>query len=276
MTAFGRAGDDRLEWQLKAVNHRYLEVGFRLPEPLRPLEPQLRERVRARLRRGKVDAVLRLAEPAALQLDDEALAGLLRTVAAVRQRVGDTTVDVLQLLQWPGVAREDPTHVATLAACAEAKFDAALDALVEQRQREGASLAVLLRDRLSSIEACVAQARCLAAGNAEIQLERLRARLAALQTAPPAEGRLEQELALLAQKADVAEELDRLDVHVAAAADSLGGSEPCGRRLDFLLQELGREANTLAAKAVVPAAASLAVDLKVAIEQMREQVQNVE
>ena len=276
MTAFGRAGDDRLEWQLKAVNHRYLEVGFRLPEPLRVLEPQLRERVRARLRRGKVDAVLRLAEPAALQLDDEALAGLLRTVAAVRQRVGATTVDVLQLLQWPGVAREDPTHLAALTACAETKFDAALDALVEQRQREGASLAALLRDRLSRIKACVAQARCLAAGNAEIQLERLRARLAMLQSTPPAEGRLEQELALLAQKADVAEELDRLDVHVAAAANSLSGSEPCGRRLDFLLQELGREANTLAAKAVVPAAASLAVDLKVAIEQMREQVQNVE
>ena len=276
MTAFGHAGDDRLDWRIKAVNHRYLELSLRLPEPLKALEPALRRRLRRHFRRGRVEATLRVAELAQTQLDDAALRQLLQTVALVRERIAGATIDALELLRWPGVAREDPAQLAALTASATAKFDVALDALVAHRQREGAALATVLQRQLRQIEMHANAARCRSASDAAARFERLRGQAAALTATPVPALRLEQELALLVQKSDVTEELDRIDVHIAAAAASLGGSEPCGRRLDFLLQELGREANTLAAKSVAPEAASLAVELKVAIERMREQVQNVE
>ena len=276
MTAFGHAGDDRLDWRIKAVNHRYLEFAFRLPEPFKALEPTLRERLGRHVRRGRVEATLRVAELAPTQLDETALAELLQTVAQVRERVAGATVDALELLRWPGIAGEDPTQLAALTANATAKFDAALDALVAHRQQEGAALAAVLERLLRRIETHAATARRRSASDAAARFERLQAQVAGLTSAPVTAERLEQELALLVQKSDVTEELDRIDVHLAAATASLNGSEPCGRRLDFLLQELGREANTLAAKSATPEAASLAVELKVAVEQMREQVQNVE
>ena len=276
MTAFGRAGDDRLDWQIRAVNHRYLELGFRLPDALKSIEPKLRKRAAARLRRGKIDAALRLTEPAAIRLDEAALARLLPTVAAICERTAGASVDALDLLRWPGVAREDAAEAAALAAGAEAQFDAALQALIGQRECEGTGLAKALRRSLERLDTLVREARGLAAGNAEATLARLKRRAAVLTSAPLANERLEQELALLAQRADVTEEIDRLEIHLAAIAASLDGSEPCGRRLDFLAQELGREASTLAAKSPLPAAASLAVDMRVAIEQLREQAQNVE
>lgn len=276
MTAFGHAGDDRLDWRIKAVNHRYLELSLRLPEPLKALEPALRRRLRRHFRRGRVEATLRVAELAQTQLDDAALRQLLQTVALVRERIAGATIDALELLRWPGVAREDPAQLAALTASATAKFDVALDALVAHRQREGTALATVLQRQLRQIEMHANAARCRSASDVAARFERLRGQAAALTATPVPALRLEQELALLVQKSDVTEELDRIDVHIAAAAASLGGSEPCGRRLDFLLQELGREANTLAAKSAAPEAASLAVELKVAIEQMREQVQNVE
>lgn len=276
MTAFGCAGDDRMDWQIRAVNHRYLELGFRLPDVLKSIEPRLRAKAAARLRRGKVEATLRLAQPAAPRLDDAALGRLLATVAAIRERAVGATVDALELLRWPGVAKEDPVEIAALAAAAETRFDAALAALVGQREREGAGLAALLRGSLGRLETLAQEARRLAAGSAEGMLARLEGRVAALTSAAVADQRLEQELALLAQRGDVTEEIDRIEIHLAAIAASLDDSEPCGRRLNFLAQELGREASTLAAKSTLPAAASLAVDMRVAIEQLREQAQNVE
>lgn len=276
MTAFGHAGDDRMEWRIKAVNHRYLELAFRLPDPLKAIEPALRERLGRHVRRGRVEATLRVSELVPTQLDEAALAHLLQTVARVRERLDGATVDVLELLRWPGIAREDSAQLAALTASATEKFDAAVEALVAHRQQEGAALATVLERLLRQIETHAAAARCRSAGDAAARFERLQAQAAALTSAPPSAERFEQELALLVQKSDVTEELDRIDVHLAAATASLRGSEPCGRRLDFLLQELGREANTLAAKSVAPEAASLAVELKVAVEQMREQVQNVE
>ena len=276
MTAFGCAGDDRMDWQIRAVNHRYLELGFRLPDVLKSIEPKLRAKAAARLRRGKVEATLRLAQPAVPRLDAAALDRLLATVAAIRERSAGATVDALELLRWPGVAREDPAETAALAAAAESRFEAALAALVGQREREGAGLAALLRGSLGRLEMLAREARRLAAGGAEGMLARLEDRVAALTSAAVADERLEQELALLAQRGDVTEEIDRIEIHLAAIAASLDDSEPCGRRLNFLAQELGREASTLAAKSNLPAAASLAVDMRVAIEQLREQAQNVE
>lgn len=277
MTAFGRVDGGLVAWEIKSVNHRYLEIGFRLPEPLRGLEPTLRALTAARLRRGKVDASLRLrdAGTAAARVHGENLRALLAAVAEVRRHAPDATVDALQALAWPGVLATDE---AALNACREAAVDgyrAALDALLAERQREGAQIRAVLARLLDEVAGIGANARGLAAEHEPRVRERLCAKLRELPIRVDAD-RLEQEVALLAQRADASEELDRLDMHIAAAREALTGSGPCGRRLDFLMQELGREANTLAAKAALPEVAGLAVDLKVAVERLREQAQNVE
>lgn len=277
MTAFGRARSDLLEWEIRSVNHRYLELGFRLPEPLRGLERPLRERAAGRIRRGKVDATLRLGTNATPtpKLNGEALQKLILAVEGIAKETETATADPLELLRWPGVLEDDEQDLAELKDAALASFEAALCDLVRHRWSEGDGLEVVLRERLTQIEGLGKAIRGLVAGQRGVLFERLRRRVEELTTRlDPL--RLEQEVALLAQKADVTEELDRLDIHVAEAYVGLDGEGPCGRRLDFLLQELNREANTIAAKSVLPDAARLAVDLKVAIEQMREQVQNVE
>ena len=277
MTAFGRAGGDLVDWEIRSVNHRYLELGFRLPEPLRGLERRLRELVSKRVRRGKVDATLRLAEgEIAPQVNFEAVEHLLDAALAIREKstVALGAVSPLELLRFPGVLTTDGDLDAIRTAALE-RFKAALDDLIQHREREGAGLADALRERLAEVERTVDRLRTLIEGHADHMRDRLHERVAALAIKVD-EARLEQEIALLLQKADVAEEVDRLAIHVAEARASLAGSEPCGRRLDFLMQEFSREANTLAAKSILPEAARLAVDLKVVVEQMREQVQNVE
>ena len=279
MTAFGRAAGELLEWEIKSVNHRFLELGFRLPEPLKGLERPLRDRATGRLRRGKVEASLRLTGAAAPtpRVNGAALRKLLGAAAEARAQAPDATLDVVELMRWPGVLEDDRDDIAQLKAAALAAYGEALDDLCAHRESEGAGLQALLRERLAAAEDRAKEIRRLADRQASVLRGRLSGRLRELLESPAAEpGRIEQEVALLAQKADMAEELDRLALHVAAARASLEADEPCGRRLDFLLQEMYREANTVAAKAALPEIAPLAVDLKVAIEQMREQAQNVE
>ena len=277
MTAFARAGRGSLVWEIRSVNHRYLELVFRLPESLRSLEPSLREAARARLSRGKVDATLRVAEAGgAMEVDEAALQDLLRALAELRGRAPTLAEPShLDVLRWPGVLQESETGLVELRRDAAATFDQALTELATRREAEGAQIAKLIEERLDIATQTVVKVRELAAEQVAAMRDRLTRAAEALTTSVAPE-RLEQELALLLQKADVAEELDRLDLHLAEARAALAGDGPCGRRLDFLMQELGREANTLGAKAVLPEAARDAVDLKVAIEQMREQVQNVE
>ena len=277
MTAFARAGRGSLVWEIRSVNHRYLELVFRLPESLRSLEPSLREAARARLSRGKVDATLRVAETGgAMEVDEAALQDLLRALAELRGRAPTLAEPShLDVLRWPGVLQESETGLVELRRDAAATFDQALTELATRREAEGAQIAKLIEERLDIATQTVVKVRELAAEQVAAMRDRLTRAAEALTTSVAPE-RLEQELALLLQKADVAEELDRLDLHLAEARAALAGDGPCGRRLDFLMQELGREANTLGAKAVLPEAARDAVDLKVAIEQMREQVQNVE
>lgn len=277
MTAFGRAAFESLDWEIKSVNHRYLELVFRLPEPLRDLERELRERTAASLARGKVEAFLRVAEQAAPapRLNAETLRNLLRTVDQVRDLTDAAPPDPLNIMRWPGVLADDVADLAGLKAAAMAGFDAALADLVSHRRDEGAKLKTVIEEKLAAVGDLAATVRDLAATQSESARQRIQQRLDRLSVRVDSD-RLAQEVALLAQKADVAEELDRLDIHVAEARKSLAEGEPCGRRLDFLMQELGREANTLAAKAVLPQASRLAVDLKVLVEQMREQVQNIE
>ena len=275
MTAFGRCGDSLVEWEIKSVNHRFLELGFRLPDALRDLESPLRTITAERLRRGKVDATLRFAADApAPVVEPQALKQLLDAVQQVRDALPDASVDALTALRWPGVLRDDEGLTRARAA-ALTGYRAALDDLVRHRHAEGTALGAVLSEQIAAAENIGQQTRALVAKHGEELLQRLRGRARELGTRVDA-GRLEQEVALLAQRADVTEELDRIDIHLAAARASLNGAGPCGRRLDFLVQELGREANTLAAKATQPEASRLAVDLKVVVERMREQVQNVE
>ena len=278
MTAFGRAHGDLVDWEIRSVNHRYLEISFRLPEPFRDLERPLRELAASRMHRGKVDATLRFAGQATIapRLNQTALDGVLAVVEDIRRRVSSAgPVDPVELLRFPGVIQDDIHNLAEFKAAANASFGAAVDDLLEHRASEGANLENLLRERLKAVEHTASRIRDLVAGQAEVLRDQLRRRVQGLTERINAD-RLDQEIALLVQKADVAEELDRIDIHVGEARRSLSMGGPCGRRLDFLMQELNREANTLAAKSVLPEVARLAVDLKVVIEQMREQAQNVE
>lgn len=284
MTAYARAERDnrwgRLVCELRSVNHRYLDPVFRLPETLRFTEPALRERLRARVARGKVDCSVRLERPTAaaagLEIDTGALAGLVTALDEVAAHLPTAAgVSPLEVLRWPGIVREPELDSEVLGASVHAVFDAALDALVAHREREGAQLAERVAERLTAIEAAV---EAVAACGPELT-ERLRTRLAerAAQLASELDPqRLEQEIALLAQKADISEEVDRLTVHVGEIRDALAADAAVGRRLDFLAQELNREANTLASKADDTALTRHAVDMKVLIEQIREQIQNIE
>jgi len=283
MTGFARSASESpwgtLVWELRTVNHRYLEVSFRLPETLRDLELPLRELVRARLKRGKVDCTLKLATSgpvAHLEINRPVLLQLLATLEQLRRDAPEVGhPNPLELLRWPGVLTESTEDPEALREATTAAFSSALDALSQHRAREGAQLEELITARLADIDTIVAECRELTRTLAADQNARLRSRLADLAVEVAAD-RLAQEVALLVQRADVAEELDRLEAHVRETRTTLSGAGPHGRRLDFLAQELNREANTLAAKSTLVRSAQRAVDLKVAIEQIREQVQNIE
>ena len=267
-----------LACEVRAVNSRFLETGVRLPDELRTLEPQLRERIGARLARGKVDATFRYRPPAAASdlLLDERTAGQLAAVAgALKANFPQLATDFAGLLDWPGLLVKPELDQAGLAQAALALLEQTLDEFIAGRAREGEKLAAALRERLDGIAAIVANVRALLPDIRAALRAKLEAKLAEVaRDADP--GRLEQELVLQLSRLDVDEELDRLDAHVGEARRVLGLDEPVGRRLDFLMQEFNREANTLASKSVDQRATRAAVDLKVLIEQMREQVQNLE
>ena len=280
MTAFGKFESPALSWEVRSVNHRFLEASFRLPEGLRNLEPGLREYTRGALGRGKVDATLRLAEAEtgfSVHIHRPNLLKLLATLEQVRRDAPEIGhPDPLELLRWPGVLESAPTDAAVaLDSDVRSGFEAAIEQLIAQRRREGQGIDAILWAKLAEVEAIVSEIRGLTASQSTRIRDKLQRRIADLvEQADPQ--RFEQEVAVLAQRADVAEELDRLVLHVEGCRTSLGAEGPQGRRLDFLMQELTREANTVASKAVLPDCARRAVDLKVVIEQMREQVQNVE
>ncbi len=283
MTAFARqeraAPWGTLQLELRSVNQRYLEPHFRLPESLRDLEPAFRDALRARLARGKVEVSLRFdaaGDGSGLAVNPTRLAELSRALGEVRQAVEDTTPpDALALLDYPGVLENRGPDPETIKAEALALFERALDDLVAGRAREGEKLAALIRERLAGIEAQVTEVRRLMPQILERQRAQLLERLEEVKSELDPQ-RLEAELTLLANKADVDEELDRLATHVAEVERQLKQKGPVGRRLDFLMQELNREANTLSSKSVVASTTRCAVELKVLIEQIREQIQNIE
>jgi uncharacterized protein (TIGR00255 family) len=283
MTAFARVdlplASGSLQWEIRSVNHRYLEVQFRLPDAFRELEFPLRDQVRSKLKRGKVDATLRVAATTAsahLEINRPTLLHLLATLEQLRRDAPEAAhPDPLELLRWPGVLVESVHDAEAVRAAVVTGFQRALDALDAHRTREGAMLANLIGAKLSEILQIVGDLRRIVAGLAHTQRARLKARIEELSISLDSD-RLEQEVAILMQRADVAEELDRLEIHIVEARKNLAQTGPHGRHLDFLLQELNREANTLASKSMLAETAQRAVDLKVIIEQIREQAQNIE
>ena len=283
MTAFARAeragAHGTLSWELRSVNHRYLEPLLRLPEAFRDLEGAVREALRQGLSRGKVECTLRFAEETAgkpLQVNRERATQLIAAAESVSALISQPApLNPLEVLAWPGVLVADAADPQALNAEALGVFAEALAQLKTGRAREGAELARLLEERLDSILDEVAALRTLVPQMLAAQRQKILDRFAELQIEPDPQ-RLEQELVLLAQKSDVAEELDRLSTHVNEVRRVLKAGGAAGRRLDFLMQELNREANTLGSKAFDPRSTQAAVNLKVLIEQMREQVQNIE
>jgi len=286
MTGFSRnecgASWGTVAWELRSVNHRYLEIGLRLPEELRALEPRFRQQVAARLKRGKIDCTLRVKWEAGgdreLALDLELAARVAEGAGKIRQRVGELALPgTIDLLRWPGVVREQEHELEPVAELAGAALARGLDELEEARRREGSHLAAALQERCRGVAELLGQVReALPAIRAALRA-RLLERLSGLDLEADPQ-RLEQELAIQLGKMDVDEELDRLGSHIAEVRRILSADddEANGRRLDFLMQEFNREANTLGSKSVDGATTRVAVELKVLIEQMREQVQNIE
>jgi uncharacterized protein (TIGR00255 family) len=270
-----------LTCELRAVNHRYLELSLRMPEDLRAAENDARQAISAALRRGKVDAGLYLrgapAQAGSIEINRPLVEQVARTAAEVADLAGGTLASVspLELLRWPGVIRETEKDLQPVQAAAMDLLRETVGDLNDARAREGARIREMLAGRCEALQQAVALLRARLPEIAARIRSRVAERIAQIGT-PVDPARLEQELVLLAYKMDFEEELDRLGSHVTETVQVLDAREPAGRRLDFLMQELNREANTLSSKSQDADTTRAAVDMKVLIEQMREQVQNVE
>jgi len=284
MTGFAAAvhesAQGSLALELKTVNHRYLEFQARIPEELRPVEPSMREAVAATLTRGKVDCRITFTPVQALARsiapDAQAMGALAEAAKQVAVRFPDARpLSVSEVLHWPGVLADESLSPDKLKEDVTALLARALNELNQTRAREGAKLERMLRERLERIETLVAQAQPLMPGAIRAFQEKLAARIAEA-GASPSDERIHQEIVLYASRIDVDEELSRLTAHVGEMRRVLDKGGACGKRLDFLCQELNREANTLGSKSVANEITRSSVELKVLIEQMREQIQNIE
>lgn len=284
MTGFARietqVPEGTLLWELRTVNHRYLDIQIKVPEGFRALEPDLRTIATSKLRRGKLDASLQFnrnaaqAQESELDLDQaRKVVDYLDALAGIMDKPSD--VSPMTVLRWPGVLVQREADPAAVFDPAQSAFGDALDQLVAHRAREGSKIESMLEQRCADVETATATVRArLPQVLADIR-NRYAERIASLNVDVNNE-RLEQELAIIIQKLDVSEELDRLKAHVDEVRDTVTRDEPIGRRLDFLMQELNREANTLGSKSADSETTQQSVELKVLIEQMREQIQNVE
>ncbi len=266
-------------WELRSVNQRYLETYIRLPEQFRSLEPVIRERIRSRLTRGKVECNLRFeVDPSAqseLILNEKLAKQLVQAANWVKMQSDEGEINPVDILRWPGVMAAAEQDLDTISTQLLAALDTALDEFVVAREREGTELKTLIEQRLNGVTQQIASVRQHMPNILQWQREKLQAKLEDAQIQLE-NNRLEQELILMAQRIDVAEELDRLEAHVKETYVILGKKEAVGRRLDFMMQEFNREANTLASKSINADVTASSIELKVLIEQMREQIQNIE
>ncbi|MFC1236793.1 YicC/YloC family endoribonuclease [Vibrio sp. F74] len=284
MTAYSRKevkGDwGSAVWEIRSVNQRYLETYFRLPEQFRGLEPILRERFRKRLARGKVECHLRFeANPDAkgeLSINETLAKQVINAANQVSNLIGESNrINPFQVMQWPGVMETPEQDMDTIKKDLLAAFDEGVSEFIEARGREGTNMKDLITTRLDAITDEAIKVRDRMPEIIEWQRERLIKKFEEAKIELDAT-RVEQELIMLAQKVDVAEEIDRLDSHVKETNNILKKGGACGRKLDFMMQEFNREANTLASKSISTDITASGVELKVLIEQMREQIQNIE
>jgi len=284
MTAFARQeqqteqGD--LTWEIRSVNHRYLETSLRLEERFRPLEMKIKKLFSDRLGRGKVDASLRYKMPehqqSSLHLDQTLAQSVITHCDELAKHTAHSApIEMLKVMQWPGVLQAESLDQDALNKSVMMALEKAIDELIVTRETEGAALQEMIEQRCTKINNIAIDVRDRMPEILDQQRARLAERVADLQVNLDPE-RLEQEMVMLAQKSDVAEELDRLQSHIVEVQNVLQRDEPTGRRLDFLMQELNREANTLGSKSINTETTRHSVDLKVLIEQMREQIQNIE
>lgn len=284
MTAFARqqfaAEWGNVTWEIKSVNQRFLEPNFRMPESFRHLEFELRNVLRKRLNRGKLDCSLRIEmnpkHAGHMKLDQEMAQQLLTAHEELQVLAQDNqSADLVQLMRWPGLLQQEEADTDAMEKDVKQAFSQAVDQLIEVRQREGEALSDIIEQRLKGISEEVAKVEAQMPEVMKWQRERLINRFEEAKVELDSE-RLEQEMVFLAQKLDVAEELDRLNTHVTECLRLLKDKGPVGRRLDFLMQEFNREANTLGSKSINANITNSSVEVKVLIEQMREQVQNIE
>lgn len=284
MTAFSRCDQatdwGTLSWEVRTVNHRYLEPSFRMPEELRAIESQLRERLTKRLGRGKIECNCRFQAQqetqTSLTINTEFAKQLVETSREVDHLLyNSAAVNSLDILRWPGVIETSSADWQALRKDALTLFDDALDDLISTREREGDRLKTMIIERLDAMTVIVAEVRKVIPEIITAQRTKIIERLNGLDVELD-DGRLEQEASILVHKMDVDEEMDRLATHLDEVRRNLEGNKPVGRRLDFLMQELNREANTLGSKSINIDTTRASVDLKVLIEQMREQIQNIE
>ena len=279
MTAFAQVEARSVSWEIRSVNQRYLDVTFRLPESMRVLETELRSLTKSFVSRGKIDCVLRMSNSEAatnLAIDESLLQAINRLQGLVAEKTDSKKSDnALELLRWPGVITEPVADLDSQFDAVKTLFVSAIEQLVSMRQTEGSALAQIIEEKLLAFGDMVKEIRQSQPTIIADHQQKLKNRLAELATeADP--GRLEQELVLIANKSDIAEELDRLDTHINEVRNTFSQEGAIGRRLDFLMQELNREANTLSSKSLDTITTFSAVDMKVLIEQMREQIQNIE
>ncbi len=284
MTAFARKdvqdAQGTLTCEIRTVNHRYLEPSFRLPDALRELENPFREELRKQLKRGKVDVSIRLQTTEAgapgFEINEDTARAVNEAANYINRMLDNPAhINALDILRWPGVLSVPEQDFSSVREAGLELFRQTVEELAVVREREGERLRPLFEDRLAQMKSLVATVREGMPRLLEAQEEHLRERFQKAKVELDPE-RIAQEMVMLAQKSDVAEELDRLDAHISEVTDTLKRDEAIGRRLDFLMQELNREANTLSSKSIDAGVTRAAVDLKVLIEQVREQVQNIE
>ena len=283
MTAYARITEENswgsITCELRSVNHRFLEVGFRMPDVLRESETALRDMTRKKLTRGKIDCSVQIAfnhSDAGSTLDLEVAQSHIEIAQAIANKLSDAApISAVDIMQLPGVIKDASIEASQVNKAGKKAFDLALDQMLEGREREGAKLAEMVEQRLAGIESQIAIVRENLPEILQQQRTRLHEKLNELKEQMD-EQRLEQEMLIIANRADVDEELDRLEAHISEIRLALKSKESIGRRLDFLMQELNREANTLGSKSISSTTTQVSVELKVLIEQMREQIQNIE
>lgn len=284
MTGFARCQSKHpfgtLTWELRAVNHRYLEINLRMPDEMRSYENRYRELINTRLSRGKLECGLRFKPEIVIDNGIVINEEFARSLVKACQQINDimhqpSEINAVDILNWPGVVQETVQDLKPVLDASVELLECALEELVENRAREGARLHEMVMQRCRAMMMQVTEVRAQMPEIRKLHREKLLARLQELKAEPNMD-RLEQELVYIAQKMDVDEELDRLGSHIEELCHVLERDEAVGRRLDFLMQELNREANTLGSKSADIRTTQASVELKVLIEQMREQVQNIE